>query len=105
MMPRQSDAARSPATRLRQLQRDLQNHLLGEPSPIADAIADAPPLSVADRLGIYRNAYRVRLIEALDDTYPILHAVLRAEVFAALGEEFVAAHPSLHPSLRWSGHD
>jgi len=103
MMPRQPDAAASPATRLRQLQRDLQSHLLGEPSPIADAIADAPPLSVADRLGIYRNAYRVRLIEALDDTYPVLHAVLGDEVFSALGEEFVAAHPSVHRSIRWYG--
>ncbi len=104
-MPRQLDVEANPATRLRQLQRDLQNHLLGEPSPIADAIADAPPLSVADRLGIYRNAYRVRLIEALDDTYPILHAVLGDEVFAALGEEFVAAHPSVHRSIRWYGRE
>jgi hypothetical protein len=104
-MPRQIDAHTNSATRLRQLQRDLQNHLLGEPSPIADAIADAPPLSVADRLGIYRNGYRVRLIEALDDTYPVLHAVLGDEVFAALGEEFVAAHPSVHRSIRWYGRE
>ena len=95
-MQRQPDTAANPATRLRQLQRELQSHLLGGPSSIADAIADAPPLSVADRLGIYRNAYRVRLIEALDDTYPVLHALLGDEVFVALGEEFVSAHPSVH---------
>jgi hypothetical protein len=102
-MPRLSDAAASPVTRLRQLQRELQSHLLGEPSSIADAIADAPPLSVTDRLSIYRNAYRVRLIEALDDTYPVLHALLGDEVFVALGEEFVSAHPSVHRSIRWYG--
>ncbi|HWX30967.1 MAG TPA: DNA-binding domain-containing protein [Steroidobacteraceae bacterium] len=89
--------------RLRQLQQDLQCHLLGGQSAIADAIVDAPPLPVADRLGIYHNAYRVRLIEALDDTYPKLHAVLGDEVYEALGEEFVAAHPSEHRSIRWYG--
>jgi hypothetical protein len=102
-MQRQPDTAANPATRLRQLQRELQSHLLGGPSSIADAIADAPPLSVADRLGIYRNAYRVRLIEALDDTYPVLHALLGDEVFVALGEGFVSAHPSVHRSIRWYG--
>src|SRR5260370_38756572 len=96
-------AATIDATRLRQLQRELQSHLLGEPSSIDEAIADAPPLSIADRLGIYRNAYRVRLIEALDDTYPVLHALLGDEVFVALGEEFVSAHPSVHRSIAWSG--
>ena len=104
-MPRQLDADPNSATRLRKLQRDLQNHLLGEPSPIADAIANAPPLSVADRLDIYRNAYQVRLIEALDETYPVLHAVLGDEVFSALGEEFVAAHPSVYRSIRWYGRE
>src|SRR3984893_8547971 len=102
-MPRQPDAAPGPVTRLRQLQRDLQSHLLGEASSIVDAIVDAPPLPIPERLGIYRNAYRVRLIEALDDTYPVLHAVLGDEVFLALGEEFVAAHPSVHRSIRWYG--
>jgi hypothetical protein len=89
--------------RLRRLQRDLQTHLLGEPSSIAGAIVDAPPLPILERLGIYRNAYRTRLIEALDDTYPVLHALLGDEVFVALGEEFVTAHPSVHRSIRWYG--
>ncbi|MGC1522498.1 MAG: DNA-binding domain-containing protein [Steroidobacteraceae bacterium] len=88
---------------LRELQRDLQSHLLGADPAIVDAVLDAPPLPTLERLGIYRNAYRVRLIEALDDTYPVLHAVLGDEVFAALGEEFVAAHPSVHRSIRWYG--
>jgi hypothetical protein len=92
-------------TPLRRLQRDLQAHLLRNEGAIFAAIVDAPPLSVAERLGIYSNAYRVRLIEALDDTYPILHAVLGDEVFTALGAEFVAAHPSVHRSIRWYGRE
>ncbi|MEP6885781.1 MAG: DNA-binding domain-containing protein [Gammaproteobacteria bacterium] len=93
---------RAPAT-LRQLQQDLQTHVLGNSSAIADAIVDAPPLPALERLGIYRNAYQVRLIEALDDTYPVLHALLGDEMFLAMGEEFVAAHPSVYRSIRWYG--
>jgi hypothetical protein len=88
---------------LRRLQQDLQGYLLGAESPIAQAIVDAPPLPTVARLGIYRNAYQARLIEALGDTYPVLHAVLGDEVFAALGEAFVASHPSTHRSIRWYG--
>jgi len=88
---------------LRVLQHDLQRHVLGEPSGIGDAIADAPPLPVAARLGIYRHAYVSRLIEALGETYPVLRAVLGDEDFGALGEAFIAAHPSVHRSIRWYG--
>ena len=94
---------RTPATGLRQLQQDLQGHVLRGDAAIVEAIVDAPPLPTLERLGIYRNGYRVRLIEALDDTYPKLHAVLGDEIFLTLGEEFVAAHPSVHRSIRWYG--
>jgi hypothetical protein len=101
MMPGRPDAG--TAAGLRRLQQDLQNHLIGEDGAIADAIVDAPPLPTPARLGIYRNAYRVRLIEALGETYPILFAVLGDEDFVALGEQFVDGHPSLHRSIRWYG--
>lgn len=106
-MQQQADAPANQATALRQLQRDLQNYMLGEGgavgAAIQAAIVDAPPLPISARLGIYHNAYRVRLIEALDDTYPVLHAVLGDEVFGELGERFIAAHPSVHRSIRWYG--
>lgn len=88
---------------LRELQQRLQSHLLGHDSAIVDDIVDAPPLAAADRLSIYRNAYETRLIEALDDTYPVLHALLGDEMFASLGEAFIDRHPSVHRSIRWYG--
>jgi hypothetical protein len=88
---------------LRELQQELQRHLLGSESSIGAAIVDSPPLSVAERLGVYQNAYQVRLIEALNDTYPILHELLGDEVFAALGLAFIARHPSVYRSIRWYG--
>jgi len=88
---------------LRELQQDMQRHLLGGESAVAAAIVDAPPLPAAERLAIYRNAYQVRLIDALHDTYPILHGLLGDEVWARLGRSLRGGAPfgvSLH-SLVW----
>jgi hypothetical protein len=91
--------------RLRDLQRDLQQFVLGSPSAIMDTLVDAPPWPAADRLGIYRHAYEERLLESLDDTYPKLRAALGDEDFAALGRAFIAAHPSVQRSIRWYGRE
>jgi hypothetical protein len=57
------------------------------------------------RLAIYRHAYRIRLIDALDDTYSALHKLLGDETFESLAELFIAAHPSVHRSIRWYGRE
>src|SRR5580704_17138620 len=90
---------------LRELQRDMQRHLLGEESEVTAAIVDAPPLPAADRLAIYRNAYQVRLIDALHETYPVLHGLLGDEAWIELGQAYVAAHPSIFRSIRWYGRE
>jgi hypothetical protein len=90
---------------LRELQRDMQRHLLGEESGVTAAIVDAPPLGAADRLAIYRNAYQVRLIDALHETYPVLHGLLGDEAWVELGQAYVAAHPSIFRSIRWYGRE
>ena len=64
---------------------------------------DAPPLPSEARLRDLSQRLRVRLIEALDDTYPVLHAVLGDEVFESLGAGIRRAHPSVHRSIRWYG--
>ena len=89
--------------RLRELQQALQRHLLGLDSSIGADIVDAPPLSVPERLQVYRHAYQARLKEALDDTYPVLHKLLGDELFEALCEAFISGNPSVHRSLRWYG--
>ena len=90
---------------LRALQVDMQRHLLGEESAVTAAIVDAPPLPAADRLAIYRNAYQVRLIDALHETYPVLHGLLGDEAWVELGHAYVAAHPSVFRSIRWYGRE
>lgn len=135
MTPQPGATAAVCAPNLRHLQRGLQAYVLDErggpdkdgrgdtdgascepgrpdapgnpdaQAAIAAAIVDAPPLTIAERLGIYGHAYRARLIDALGDTYPVLHAVLGDEVFAALGAQFIGAHPSVHRSIRWYGRE
>ena len=55
------------------------------------------------RLAIYRDAYRLRLIEVLGNDYDVLHAYLGDELFDALAGEYVAAHPSTFRNVRWFG--
>ncbi|MBI3529739.1 MAG: putative DNA-binding domain-containing protein [Betaproteobacteria bacterium] len=55
------------------------------------------------RLGIYRNAYRLRLIEVLGTDYEVLHAYLGDELFDALAGDYIAAHPSTFRNVRWFG--
>jgi hypothetical protein len=77
----------------------------------ADIADDAPAVAAllrplagaAPRLGIYRGAYRGRLVEALRSNYPVLHRVLGDDDFAALALAWLAGHPSRVPSIRWFG--
>ena len=62
-------------------------------------LAGAPP-----RLGVYREAYRARLVAALRSNFPVLYRVLGDDDFAALALAYLAAHPSQRPSIRWFGH-
>jgi hypothetical protein len=91
--------------RLVELQRNFQQHLLMGDDAILKSVVDAPPLPAADRVKVYRNAYRVRLLDALKDTYPVLFKILGDEMFDSLGDAFIGAHPSVHRSIRWYGRE
>ena len=54
-------------------------------------------------LGVYQHAYMARLIGALRDNFGVLPQVMGDEAFEALAAEYVSAHPSRHPSIRWFG--
>jgi hypothetical protein len=90
---------------LRQLQLEMQRDLFGGVSAIGSCIAETAPLATEARLGIYRHAYVARLIETLEDHYPVLHAILGDEDFEALGASFIREFPSAHRSIRWYGRE
>ena len=91
-------------SRLEALQRDFQDDLLGRRDPaFAARLRPTSKADVETLIGVYRDAYMLRLIEALTDDHPALLAQLGETEFAALVRAYAAAHPSRHPSIRWFG--
>ncbi|MBS0540124.1 MAG: putative DNA-binding domain-containing protein [Proteobacteria bacterium] len=96
-------SGRANAGSLGDLQRAFQDYLLATSDGFSDAVRDT---SKADRftlLGVYRDAYVLRLIEVLTNDYPGVMAMAGPADFDFLARAYIAAHPSRHPSVRWFG--
>lgn len=89
--------------RLDSLQRDFQAALLGAATGFDTQVIDTPGAGSAERLDIYVQAYRLRLLDALAGDFNGLAALLDDAQFEELGRAYIDAHPSHHPSLRWLG--
>lgn len=89
---------------LRALQADFQGYLI-DPGlrAIAEQVAGTAKVDADTRLGVYAEAYRLRLLEALDIDFPTLHVLLGDDEFDRMGRAYVDAHPSRHFSIRWFG--
>ena len=88
---------------LTSLQRSFQRHVY-EPGRVMErAVLATPRADAGRRLWVYADAYRSRLVEALANDYPALQGLLGEAGFDRLMREFIAAHPSRHPNLRWYG--
>lgn len=88
---------------LAQLQRAFQRHVLGADPTVAAAIASSERVPAGTRLGIYADAYRLRLIDALAANYPRLQQLVGAEPFGNLAQRYLHEHPSTNTSVRWFG--
>jgi Putative DNA-binding domain len=93
----------SHACTLTELQRAFQSALLEKQDEPPPFIVDAPKVSAAERFGVYTEAYRLRLIEALAADYPALKEWLGDAAFDSLGRAYADACPSPHFSIRWFG--
>lgn len=88
---------------LKDLQAAFKRHLMQGDPAVAEHIASSDELSNKMRLAIYGNAYYARLIESLEHDYEALHTILGDEEFSRLCRQYIDAHPSRFPSLRWFG--
>ncbi|MGE5240250.1 MAG: DUF2063 domain-containing protein [Bacteroidota bacterium] len=89
---------------LASLQSDFQSFLLRREERLLDRVSGTAKVSVQARVAIYYDAYRLRLQEALDANYPVLHAWVGDDEFEQLGLAYLDAHPSRHFSIRYFGH-
>jgi hypothetical protein len=88
---------------LSRTETDLQAYVLGAGEHALAAIAGPDEAFRRQRLDIYRDAYRLRLVEVLAADYPALRAVVGSEAFEALAADYLAAHPSTFRNVRWFG--
>lgn len=86
--------------RLAELQTALAAHVGSGAVAIGQALRDTPAFPRAARLAVYRDAYRLRIAEALRADFPALLARLGREAFDALAVRYVARCPSRSHTLR-----
>ena len=88
---------------LMKVQREFQDYLLRGDTAVASQVVGTARVPVATLLGIYAEAYRSRLAEALASNYPVLAKSLGESEFSALASEYIAAHDSPFYSIRYYG--
>ena len=85
---------------LAELQNDFQRALFDTECKGADWISEsARGLSARDRLDIYYNAYRLRLIDVLLDTFEHTAIYLGDDWFNQLAADYVQSHPSTYKNI------
>src|SRR5512143_445601 len=60
-------------------------------------------LSADNRIGVYADAYFLRLRGVLAEDFPTVAKVLGHERFDSLARDYLRAFPSVHPSVRHFG--
>jgi len=90
--------------KLRKIQQSFQRYVLcGDPAGAEGLFASGCGATVGKRMGIYHDAYRLRLIEALRSDYPTLHALLGEETFTTMARAYIDDHRSPYYNIRWYG--
>ncbi len=91
-------------TSLTQLQQAFLDDLTGDDrGNLESLVLDDGKVDLSTRLGIYRNAYLVRLRDALGTDHEILQLYIGEQAFTELAEDYVAEQPSRGYSLRHLG--
>jgi hypothetical protein len=90
---------------LAKLQADFQAYLYDDLKGAAfkHAIINDKKVGATKRLGIYYDAYRLRIIEALANVYPNLKKLLGDDLFDSTARSYIDDYPSTFRNMRWVG--
>jgi hypothetical protein len=83
-----------------------ENRAFGEPMGAAGVervVLPSSRLSGVERIEIYHDAYRARLVECLADDYPALRNAMGESRFETLCHAYITEHPSRSPNLNFFG--
>jgi hypothetical protein len=90
-------------SRLPDIQEAFQRFLLSGDPTIETHVVGTERVPVETRLGIYGDGYRLRLIETLQKSFPVLAELLGEADFQTLAARYVDAHESTFFNIRWYG--
>jgi len=92
-------------SRLPDIQEAFQRFLLsgGDDAEIGAHVVGTTRVPIETRLGIYGDAYRGRLVEALESSFPVLAQLLEEADFHTLASKYVNTHESTFFSIRYYG--
>ena len=88
---------------LQRLQASFQAAILHDDHAFQQEIEQTARVSAAQRVGIYSEAYRLRLLEALEENCLGLAYLLGDHQFEQLGRRYIDHAPSTFRSIRWFG--
>lgn len=86
---------------LLKLEHDFKDCVLGNTLDMGSQVVGNAQAGAEERIHVYVEGYRLRLLEVLQDNFPGLHGFLGDEQFDTLGRAYIDAYPSMHPSVRW----
>jgi Putative DNA-binding domain len=90
--------------KLKDFQDRFQRAILkGDDAILAD-IPDGPHETKQKLLGIYRDAYALRLIEVIGKDHEHLQTYMGDEPFRVMAGAYIESCPSEHPNARWVAH-
>jgi hypothetical protein len=89
--------------KLENLQTRFQAQVMTGQEEVAGLFVGDETATAEERLGVYYDAYRLRLVEILTGDFPGLCALMSEEEFRQLGMRYIDSYPSQNPSVRWFG--